>query len=620
MWKDERNTRNWTDDILYSVEKTKRERSNMTTDQSILFALLFFVFVFLIWGRMRYDLVAFLALIIALLTGVVPKDQAFTGFGHPATIIIALVLIVSRGLSSSGVIEVMVRQIDRFSSSLQTHIAAMAGVSAVLSAVMNNVAALALLMPVDIQAATKAKRSPALSLMPLSFASILGGMITLIGTPPNIIISEFRQKAMGDSFGMFDFSPVGLVCAAAGVLFVATIGWRLIPASRKEHDVAKDLMEIGNYVTELTVKEGSPVIGQRVRDLDDLAQENDVMVVGLIRRGVRLPGQARWSEIKKGDLLVVESAPESLDAFVGSLKLGFRQKEAESKLLDNEDMSLLEVVIPEGARIEGRSALDLRLQYRHNVTLLGVSRQGRQFRERVRKLNIKAGDVLLLHGPRYRLAEIAGWLGAFPLAERGLELIQRNKAWLAVGIFTAAIALASFGLVYLPIALAGVVALYAMLNIIPPRQVYDSIEWPVIVLLGSMIPIGSALESSGGTALIAGMVTDFSDGYSPVFVLTLLMVITMSLSDVMNNTATAIIAAPIAVDIANKLQVSPDPFLMTVAVAASCAFLTPIGHKNNTLIMGPGGYRFGDYWRMGLPLEILVILVSIPTILWVWPL
>ncbi len=592
----------------------------MTADQIILFVLLIFVFVFLIWGRIRYDLVAFSALIIALLTGVVPKDQAFSGFGHPATIIIALVLIISRGLSSSGVIEVVARQVARFSRSLQSHIAAMAGISALLSAVMNNVAALALLMPVDIQAASKAKRSPAMTLMPLSFASILGGMITLIGTPPNIIIAEFRQKAMGESFSMFDFSPVGLACATAGVIFVATVGWRLIPASRKEHDATKDLMEAGTFLTELLVTQDSPAIGQRVRDLDEMADENDVLIVGLVRRGKRLPGQARWTEVKEKDLLVVESAPEALDAFVGLLKLDYRQKKSESKLLDNEDMSLLEVVVPQGARIEGRSALDLRLQYRHNVTLLGVSRQGQQFRERVRKLGIKAGDVLLLHGPSHRLNEISRWLGTLPLAERGLELIQRHKAWLAVGIFIAAIALASFGLVYLPIALAGVVALYALLSVIPPKQVYDSIEWPVIVLLGSMIPIGSALETSGGTALIAGMVTNFSEGYSPVFVLTLLMVITMTLSDVMNNTATAIIAAPIAVDIANKLQVSPDPFLMTVAVAASCAFLTPIGHKNNTLIMGPGGYRFGDYWRMGLPLEILVIVVSIPTILWVWPL
>jgi len=282
-------------------------------------------------------------------------------------------------------------------------------------------------------------------------------------------------------------------------------------------------------------------------------------------------------------------------------------------------MALWEVVVPDGARIEGRTAHSLRLQYRHGVTLLGVSRQGKQFRDRVRQLQIEEGDVLLLYGASDMLAEISYWLGALPLAGRSLDLIQRHKAWLAVGLFAAAIATASFGLIYLPVALAAVVASYVMFNIVPPRHVYDSIEWPVIVLLGSMIPIGGALESSGGTALIADTITSLSSGHSPVFVLVLLMVITMTLSDVMNNTATAVIAAPIAVDIANRLDVSADPFLMTVAVAASCAFLTPIGHKNNTLIMGPGGYRFGDYWRMGLPLEIIIITVSIPMILWVWP-
>ena len=592
----------------------------MPSDQTILFALLLCVFGFLIWGRWRYDLVAFVALIVALVTGVVPKDQAFSGFGHPATFIIALVLIISRGLSSSGVIELLAQQVEKLSNSLKSHIVVMSGISAGLSAVMNNVAALALLMPVDIQAAAQAKRSPALTLMPLSFASILGGMITLIGTPPNIIIAEFRQKAAGSSFGMFDFAPVGIMCAVAGVIFVAMIGWRLIPADRKRQNSVSELMDTSNYVTELHVSEGSPAIGQQIRQLDESAEKNDVMIAGLVRNGKRLSGRARWTEIQAGDTLVVESAPEALDRYVGHLKLDYRKNGGKAQLLDNEEMSLLEVVIPEGARIEGRSALSLRLQYRHDVTLLGVSRQGRKFRERVRKLEIAAGDMLLLFGPRERLQEIAAWLGGLPLAERGLELIQRQKAWLAVGIFAVAILLASFGVLYLPIALAAVVALYVLTNVIPPRQVYDAIEWPVIVLLGSMIPIGAALESSGGTGLIANLITDLSAGYSPVVVMIILMVITMTLSDVMNNTATAVIAAPIALDIATRLQVNPDPFLMTVAVAASCAFLTPIGHKNNTLIMGPGGYRFGDYWRMGLPLEILVVLVSIPTILWVWPL
>jgi di/tricarboxylate transporter len=592
----------------------------MTTDQILLFSLLFFVFVFLIWGRWRYDLVAFVALIAAIILGLVPKEDAFSGFGHPATIIIALVLIVSKGLSNSGAIELIAKQVSRFAVSLQTHIAAMAGISAALSAVMNNVAALAMLMPVDIQAAVKAKRSPSLTLMPLSFASILGGLITLIGTPPNIIIAEFRQSSLGEGFGMFDFAPVGLACAVVGVAFVALIGWRLLPSDRVSHDSAQELLDVSGYIAELHVPEESPAIDQKVRDLDAVADENDVAVIGLVRNGKRLPGQARWTEIRSGDILVVDAAPEAMDKFVGALKLDYSSKGKDTSPLSSDDMSLWEVVVPDGARIEGRTAASLQLQYRHGVVLLGVSRQGRQFRERVRHLKIEEGDVLLLYGASDMLSEISYWLGALPLAGRSLDLIQRHKAWLAVGLFASAIAAASFGLLYLPVALAAVVASYVMFNIVQARHVYDSIEWPVIVLLGSMIPIGGALEATGGTALIADTITSLSAGYSPVFVLALLMVVTMTLSDVMNNTATAVIAAPIAVDIASRLGVSPDPFLMTVAVAASCAFLTPIGHKNNTLIMGPGGYRFGDYWRMGLPLEILIIVVSIPMILWVWPL
>ncbi len=318
---------------------------------------------------------------------------------------------------------------------------------------------------------------------------------------------------------------------------------------------------------------------------------------------------------------MVEAVPEAMDKIVGVLKLNFQAKGRDTSPLSSEDMSLLEVVVPGGARIEGRSVAALRLHNRFGVTLLGVSREGKQFRERVRRLEIRAGDVLLLFGPNDMLGEIGSWLGALPLAgAEDLSVIKRHKAWLAAGLFAAAILLASTGLLYLPVALAIVVAGYVLLNILPARQVYDSIEWSVIVLLGSMIPLGVALEASGGTALIADGITGLAEGYSPVVVLTLLMIVTMTLSDVMNNTATAVIAAPIALDIATRLQVSPDPFLMAVAVAASCAFLTPIGHKNNTLVMGPGGYRFGDYWRMGLPLEILVIAVSIPMIIWVWPL
>jgi len=589
----------------------------MTTEQLVLFGLLSLVFAFLIWGRWRYDLVAFVALLIALLTGIVPKEQAFSGFGHPATVIIALVLIISRGLSNSGVIELLARYFINSTRRLASHVSIMAALAAGLSAVMNNVAALALLMPLDLQAAKKAARNPSLSLMPLSFASILGGMITLIGTPPNIVVAEFRGAALGAPYKMFDFAPVGIACAAVGVAYVALIGWRLLPADRQAADSTKDLFDLADYIVEVRVPAGSSVIGQRVRDLDALAEKSDVEIMGLIRDGERLPGFARVAEIRAGDLLVIEANPGSLEEALGILNLEYIGKG--EGILENDDLALTEVVVPESSRLAGRSAMMLRLLYRYRVVLVGVSRQGKRFRDNVRKLILEPGDVLLLLGPDDRLADVTGELGLLPLADRGQRVIQRDKVWLAVGVFIAAIAAASFGVVYLPIALGCVAGLYVALNIVPIRDVYDSVEWPVIVLLGAMIPIGGALQDTGGTALIASSIVNLSAGYSPVVVLVLLVVVTMTLSDLMNNTATAVIAAPISIEIASRLSVNPDPFLMGVAVAASCAFLTPIGHKNNTLIMGPGGYRFGDYWRMGLPLEILIVVVSVPTILIVWP-
>lgn len=590
----------------------------MTSDQLILFILLFFVFVFLVWGRWRYDLVAFVALLVALLTGVVPQSEAFSGFGHPATVIIALVLIVSRGLSNSGVIELVGRYLVDAGRRLGTHIAVMSGLAAGLSAVMNNVAALALLMPVDLQAARKAGRSASLSLMPLSFASILGGMITLIGTPPNIVIAEFRQDAFGEPYRMFDFAPVGLACAAVGVAYVALLGWRLLPAAGRDAAAGADGFDLAGYVSEVRVSEDSRIIGQRVRELDDEAAKADVEIIGLVRDGKRLPGFARNYAIQAGDTVVLEASPDSLDEALGALGLEYVGKG--EGLIEDRDLALTEVVVPDGARIAGRTALSFRLLNRYRVALVGVSRQGKRFRDHVRSLTLLPGDVLLLLGAEDTVADVTRQLGLLPLADRGQRVVRRDKAWIAVGAFALAIVVASLGYVYLPIALGCVAAIYVALNIVPIREVYQSVEWPVIVLLGSMIPIGGALQSTGGTALIADGIVNLSFGLSPVFVLALLVVVTMTLSDVMNNTATAVIAAPVAVDIAARLGVSPDPFLMGVAVAASCAFLTPIGHKNNTLIMGPGGYRFGDYWRMGLPLEILVVLVSVPMILTVWPL
>ncbi len=592
----------------------------MNFDQSLVFGLLGFVFVMLIWGKLRYDLVAFSALVIALIVGIVPVEQAFSGFGHPATVIIALVLIVSKGLQKSGAIELLAQMLIKSGRSLSNHIGVMAGLVASLSAVMNNVGALALLMPVDLDAAKKAKRSPALTLMPLSFASILGGMITLIGTPPNIIIASFREKSQGEAFSMFDFAPVGLVVAVIGVAFISFIGWRLIPKSSTSHNITEDLMASADFVVELRVAKNSKVIGKKISELDEDCEEYDVSIIGLVRGGRRKAGRARREVIEDGDILILQASADAIDKFLGFLNLEYVGSEQHGKGLSGVDLTLSEVVVTDSARIVGRSAYDLRLLARKGVTLLGVSRQGKQIKQRVRKVTLEAGDILLLLGPSHSLEDSITWLECLPLAKRGLSVIQRDKAIWAAGIFATGILLASFGLLYLAVALAAVVIFYILLKIVPARDVYVSIEWPVIVLLGSLIPIGAALEASGGTQLLANGIVNLAAGSPPWVLLTLLMLVTMTLSDVLNNTATAVIAAPIAVNIANSLQVNVDPFLMVVAVAASCAFLTPIGHKNNTLIMGPGGYKFSDYWRMGLPLEILVVVVSIPAIMFFWPL
>ncbi|KZM49626.1 SLC13 family permease [Labrenzia sp. OB1] len=591
----------------------------MTFDQIALFILFGIVFALLVWGRIRFDLVAFAALIAGAFLGLVPSDRIFSGFGHPAVVIIALVLIVSRGLMNSGAVELIAGRLLSASRGLSGHIGLMAVVGAALSGIINNVAALALLMPLDLEAAKKAGRSAGLSLMPLSFATILGGMITLIGTPPNIVIAQYRADALGTPFSMFDFAPVGLAVAVSGIAFVTLLGWRLLPkrfrATEKQADFAESL-----YVAELKVSTDSEEKSLTVGDLYPAADEKDVAIIGLIRNGRRIRGFARREPVKDGDFLMVEGDPKAIEGFMGAAKLGFAGSERHKGGLAGDALSLVEAIVPDNARVANSSALNMRLLNNHSVTLLGISRQGRRIQKRVRHEPIRPGDVLLMLGRPDRLEEACTWLGVLPLEGRQTGMIQRNKTWLAIAGFVAAITAAVAGIAYLPVALAACVVLYAATGLVSGSEVYNAVEWKVIVLLGSLIPLGEAFEQAGNAQLLADGIVAATAGAPAWITLAVLMAVTMTLSDFLNNVATCLIAAPISVQIATTLNVNPDSFLMGVAVAASCAFLTPIGHKNNTIIMGPGGYRFGDYWRIGLPLEILVLAVAIPAILIFWPL
>ena len=590
----------------------------MSTDQIILFSLFGAVFGLLLWGRFRYDIVAFSALMVGVVLGVVPQKDAFAGFGHPATLVVALVLVVSAGLVRSGAVFLITRTLVDASRSLGAHITLMGAIGGILSAFMNNVAALALLMPVDVQTARNAGRSPGLSLMPLSFATILGGMVTLIGTPPNIIIAAIREESLGAPFKMFDFAPVGGIAAIAGMTFVALVGWRLIPPRDDSSSTSDDLAE---YIAELTVPEDSKHIGNRLSELEAEAEKTDVAILGLIRDGKRHYGQARNTTLKAGDALVLEATPDALDEFRTTLNLALSDIERTERLnAAGEGVEILEVVVKDTSRLVDRTAEAVGLAWRQSAVLMGISRGDTRIKNQVRKTPIQPGDILLLLVPRNRGHDVTDWLGCLPLADRGLAVTENNKVWLAIGIFEGAVIAASLGLIYLPVALGLVVIAYVLTRIVPLSELYTHIEWPVVVLLGSMIPLGAALKTSGGTELISGALLGWTAGMPAWAVLTVLMIVTMTLSDVLNNTATTIVAAPVGIQMAQSLGVSPDPFLMAVAVAASSAFLTPIGHKNNTIILGPGGYSFGDYWRMGLPLEIIIVAVSIPAILVFWPL
>lgn len=554
------------------------------------------------------------------MAGVINPEQAFDGFSHPAVITVAAVLVISSGLAVSGVIDRIAHIVVPPLKSLFLQITVMSSFSAILSAMMNNVAALALLMPATIDSAKKVKRSPALLLMPLSFGSILGGLITLIGTPPNIVIAHYRETVAGEPFSMFDFSPVGFVVAVVGIFFLSTVGWRLLPKDRQAKSATDDLYDIDDYVAECAIPEGSSAIGKTVKEIDDIADTCDVRLAGLIRKGKRILRLSRTRILKENDILILKTGPKELDEFSHKLGLEIRGGDHDKSLFSNDDVALSEAVVSPESRIIGRKIGEIRLKSRSALNLLGVSRQGKHIKSQLHQLAFQAGDILLLQVDNDSMTKSMDRLGLLPLAARGFNMGKRRYAGIAILLLVGAIGAAATGLTGLTISLAIAALGMVLFNIIPLRDLYHTIDWPVIVLVGSMIPIGGALETTGTTDLIAAGILDLAEGNSAFFVMALLFIVTMTLSDLMNNVATTVMMAPIAVSMANSLGANPDAFLMAVAVSSSCAFLTPIGHKNNALIMGPGGYKFGDYWRMGLPLEIIITIVALPMIAYVWPL
>jgi di/tricarboxylate transporter len=588
--------------------------------QAIVFGVLVLALVLFVWGRWRYDVVSLMALLIVTVTGIVPGAEAFAGFGHPAVVTVAAVLVAGRGLQNSGAVDLAVRLLSGVAGHATLQVGALTALVAVCSAFMNNVGALALFLPVAIRIARNNDLSPSLFLMPIAFASLLGGMTTLIGTPPNIVIATFREQTGPEPFRMFDFTPVGVGVAAAGILFIALIGWRLLPR-RKGQASREEMFHIEDYIAEVRVPEGSKTAGRTLRDLET-GTDGDVVVVGLVRGEHRLPAPSGFETLRTGDILIVEADSETLKNLVDDARLelvGGKDLSGEDALKSDE-VSVAEAVVIPGSLIEGRTARNLYLRSRYGMNLLAVARQGQRMRERLSGIRFRAGDVLLLQGRTDALPETLSTLGCLPLAERGLRLGQPRRVVLSTAIFGSALVGSAIGVLPVQIAFVAAAVLMVVAGLLSLREAYDAIDWPVVVLLGAMIPVGLALETTGGAALIADAILQAGRQVPPTVVVAIVLVGTMCLSDAVNNAAAAVLMAPIAVGIARGLGTSADAFLMAVAIGASCAFLTPIGHQSNTLVLGPGGYKFGDYWRMGLPLQIIVLAVAIPLILWFWPL
>lgn len=587
----------------------------MTVDQGLLIGVLMATLALFVWGRWRFDLVAVASLTACALLGLVPMDDAFTGFGHPAVILVAIVLAITRAFVHSGLIDWAAGLLGRIGQGQITQMVALTGLAAALSMFINNVGALALIMPVAIQAARSGGYPPGRLLMPVAFGSILGGMVTLIGTPPNIIVSTFRPEAEGGAFGLFDYAPVGLAVLGAGLVFIFLIGWRLLP--RERTPVNSTLFEIGDYVTELRVLDDSPAIGRTLAQFEaEITPAPHAL--GIIRDDRMGLTRGVLDRIRPGDVLLLRVDAHDLNKLAQEAGLELvADPKGVAERLKGDEQTLVEAVIAPGSRMIGSTSGRLMLRRRLGVNLIAVAREGTPIRRRLREVQFRAGDVLLLQTDADAAPDTLRLMGCLPLAERTLRLSSHVNV-LPVVFFAAGIALAAAGLVSAPVALLAALIAIVVFGQLPLREVYDAIDWPVIVLLGAMIPVGEALSHTGATDLIADEVARLV-GTMPIWVaIGAVMIVTMTLSDIMNNAATAVVMAPISIGLAEELAVDPDAFLMAVAVGASCAFLTPIGHQNNTLIMGPGGYRFGDYWRMGLPLEIVVVIVAVPMIMLVW--
>lgn len=591
----------------------------MTFEQSLIFMILGVTLGLFAFSNWRYDIVAFLSLLAVGLTGSIAPDKLFSGFGHPAVITVAAVLIISKGLQNSGLADFLSNLVEKIGTNQKLQLSLLLLIVAVFSGFMNDIGALAVVMPVAIKIARKGDRSPSSFLMPLAFASLLGGLLTMIGTPPNIIIATYRQNADSPPFQMFDFTPAGAGICLAGLAYLALIGSRFIP-ERKKAGAADAIYHMKEYTTEVHIPQNSEVVGQPLSYIESLANSS-LTFIALERRGKKLLAPSLSETLLANDSLIIEGNPESMRNLVQAGNLELTESDnAVEKLSELDEVTIIEAIVSPWSDLIGKTAKELHLRWRYGIFLLAIGRHRERLIEGIRNVKLKAGDFLLLQAPPESMSETMSLIGCVPIAQKELKQVNSKRILLSIVIFGSAIALTIFN--FLPVQTAFTAAALAMVltKLLSLREAYESIEWPIIVLIGAMIPLGEVMESTGGAKLIGQTLIQITQGMQGWFTMASLLVITMCLANVMNHSAVAVLLAPVAISIATQIGASSDPFLMAVAIGCSSSFLTPIGHQSNALVMGPGGYAFSDYWRTGILLSILVILVAIPLIIKIWPL
>lgn len=588
----------------------------MTLDQALAFAVVGGMMLLFVWGRLRYDVVAMMALIVAVLGGIVPYDRAFQGFSDDIVIIVGTALVVSEAVARTGLMEALLQRASPYVRAVPAQVAVLVVTVTLLSAFVKNIGALAIMLPVAFQMARRSGVSPSLYLMPMAFGSLLGGLMTLVGTSPNIIVSRLRAEMTGTPFRMFDFAPVGLGLAVAGSLFLV-LAYRLLPA-RKAVATMDEAIDIKDYITEARVLGGTDTVGQTVGELHERL-DHEVKVTGLVRSQTRQMAPLPDVPLQENDILLLQGEPEALERGVkrAELELAGHHRQPASEGA-TEEVGSIEAIIGPDSSLVGQSAGLMAMYDRFEVNLLAVSRSGKRFTERLRDITLQTGDILVLKGNLERLPERLKEFGCLPLAKRKIRLGNVRNGLLPLGILAAAMVLAALGILPVAIAFFIAAALIMLTGALSLREAYESVEWPILIMLGALIPVSEAIHTTGGTDLIAGWLSAMAGILPGPGALVLIMVTAMAVTPFLNNAATVLVMAPIAASFATQLGYRPDAFLMAVAIGAGCDFLTPIGHQCNTLVMGPGGYRFGDYARLGAPLSLLVVVVGIPLLLLVW--